>query len=66
MHHFWRVVQVDNIYINFIDVEPFDWIAKNAEIYFTSNNKSYIAYAYIARNDADSSLLFQLLDIKEG
>ena len=60
-----KIETIDNIYINFIDVEQFDWIAKNAEIYFTSNNKNYIAYAYIARNDSDGSLLFQLLDIKE-
>lgn len=58
--------KIDDIYINFLDkVEDFDWIVKNSEIYFSSNNKNYLAYAYIARNDTDGSLLFQLLDIKE-
>lgn len=30
-----KIETIDNIYINFIDVEQFDWIEKNAEIYFT-------------------------------
>lgn len=61
-----KIETIDNIYINFIDVEPFDWIAKNCEIYFTSNDKNYIAYAYIASDDIENSLYFELLDIKEG
>lgn len=60
-----KIETIDNIYINFIDVEPFDWIAKNAEIYFSSNNKNYIAYAYIASDNIKNSLYFELLDIKE-
>ena len=57
--------KIDNIYIKFLDeVELFDWSAKNAEIYFSSNNKNYIAYAYIAK-DEDDIFTFKLLDIKE-